>query len=144
MDPIPTLDAMLARPDADPERLRRAAERAAAAAVADWRELRAIDQAAGVWGHDTFDRPTAAAQRAQYEAWVAVAERLEQRLATVAQRVGDPPVDGAEEVSHTIGKTLAQLSITLDSLEESAREFGKGPSYTLEEVRRELRLHAKA
>ena len=140
MVPIPTLDAMLARPDVDPERLRRAAERAAAAAVADWRELRAFDKAAGGFSSTAFDRATVAATRAQYETWVAMAEALRERLAAVAGRTGGDAVAGADDVRHTIGKTRAQLSVTLDDIEASAADEVAGRWISAEDLRRELRL----
>ncbi len=142
MDPLPTLDALLANPKSDPDWLRRTAERAVAAAVSDWQAIRAFAGAAG-GGSDArvFDRPVETAVRAQYQAWVAAAEGLTARVVAVAGRGG--PVLGTDDLRHTIGKTMAQLSVSLASMEESARDVAEGRFVTAEEVRRELRLRAK-
>ena len=141
MDPLPTLDLMLTAPDQDLERLRRTAGRAVAAAVSDWGFIRGINAAAVPQDARLFDRPLEAAIRHQYEAWVAAAEALRTRVARVVERAGS--VDGADELRHTIGKTMAQLSVSLDAAEESARDAREGRWVSVEEVRRELRLRAK-
>ena len=143
MDPIPTLDALLVNPAADPDRLRRAAERAITAAIADWQAIRAIDAAVVQADGRVFDRPVQAAVRGQYEAWVAAAQLLEARVAAVAKLAG--PVAGAGDLFDTVGKTMAQLSVSLDAAEEAARAHADGrvTRYaSVEEIRRELRLRA--
>lgn len=144
MDPLPTLDVLLSADQPDADRLRRAAEQAVAAAVSEWKEIRAFDMVVELGSLLPFHRPTAAAVRGQYEAWASVAEGLEARVRTIAGRFG--PVAGAEELGHSLGRTAAQLSVSLDSMEESARAYAEGRvvQYTsVEEIRRELRLRPR-
>ena len=141
MDPLPTLDVLLNDPATGKDRLTRAVESAVTAALAELAAIEAFDAASAPESVYQFDRPVATAVRALYEAWVAVAEPLESRLAAAFARAG--PIVGAELLHRKVGRTLARLTITLDDDEQSIRDEIEGRTYSVEEVRRELRLQPK-
>ena len=82
---------MLDAPEVDPERLRRTAARAVAAAVSDRGFIRGINAAAVPHDARVFGRPIETAIRRQYEALVAAAQALGTRAPRVGERAG--PVD---------------------------------------------------
>ena len=142
MDPLPTLDVLLNDAATGKDRLTRAVESAVAAAVAELAAIEAFDAASAPESAYQFDRPVAEAVRRLYEAWVAVAEPLEARVAAAVARAG--PMAGVDVLHRKVGRTLARLTISLDDLAEGIREVIEGrPTYSVEEVRRERRLPAK-
>ena len=99
MNPLPTLDAMLADPAVGKDRLTRAVEAAVQSVVAELTAIEAFDAASGPDSAYVFDRPVAATLRAAYEAWLAAAEPLEGRLIAAVARAG--PIAGATSCSGT-------------------------------------------
>ena len=141
MDPLPTLDVLLNDAATGKDRLTRAVESAIAAAIAELAAIEAFDAASSPESAYQFDRPVATAVRSLYEAWVAVAEPLEARVAAAVARAG--PVDGADVLRRKVGRTLARLTISLDDMETSVADWfeGRVTSFaSVEEMRREL-LH---
>ena len=141
MDPLPTLDVLLTDGATGKDRLTRAVESAAAAAVAELAAIEAFDAASAPENVYWFDRPVATAVRALYEAWLPAAAALEVRVKAAAARAG--PMAGADQLHRVVGRTMARLSISLEDHEESIRDVAEGRMLSLEEVRRELRLPAK-
>ena len=139
MDPLPTLDVLLTDATYGKDRLTRAVESAIAGAVAELAIIESFDKATATASAFDFNRPAAAAVRAMFEAWVATAEALEQRVQAAVVRAGK--MAGADKLEHAVGRTLARLSITLDDVEQSARDEVEGRVVrfaSMEEMRREL------
>ena len=141
MDPLPTLDVLLAATDpvTGKDRLTRAVEAAIAGTIAELEAIEAVDAASGPASAYLFDRPVATAVRAMFEAWVAVAEPLEVRVADAVARAG--PMKGSDLLRRKVGRTLARLTITLEDEEQSVQDLADGRVTrfaSVEEMRREL------
>jgi hypothetical protein len=86
------------------------------------------------------DPQGADAMRRVYQQWVNQADELLDRVRGHGLR--EHLSDKYEELERALGRTLAMLSISLESLERAEKEFQIGHTQTLEEVRRELRAAA--
>jgi hypothetical protein len=86
------------------------------------------------------DPQGAVAMRRVYQQWVNQTEELLDRVRGhgLRDRLGAK----YEELERAVGRTLAMLSVTLESLERADEQFRTGQTQTLEEVRRELRAAA--
>ncbi len=77
-----------------------------------------------------------AAMWASFERWANVAgEAIEQ-----ARQVQRSAVFGLQELDHQHGRVMAMLSITLEGMREGREQARSGRTYTVEELRSELRL----
>lgn len=116
------------------------AEHFVSAALDEYRHIRALDEVPDGLPY-VFDRQVAILLRHMYDQWATHAEALLKRIVKV--QTPDRPVKGAEELNLAIGRTRAMLTVTLDSLDRAEEQFRNGQTYSLEEVRRELRASAQ-
>lgn len=103
--------------------------------------LRRLDDAMG--GYVTLrqdNRPAALAMRRLYEAWSAQADELLNRVRQLGLR--EQLAEEYNTLDGVVGRTQAMLSITLESLDRADEQIRTGQTYSLEEVRRELRAAA--
>jgi len=109
-------------------------------AMANYVALRQFDQGMGGLALDRRRRPAAVAVRDLYEQWSAQADDLLRRL----QQLGLQDLVGAdfECLATAVARTQAMLSVTLESLDRADEQIRTGQTFTLEEVRRELRAAA--
>lgn len=108
--------------------------------MANYVALRQFDQAMGGLALDRRNRPAALAMRGLYEQWSTQAEELLGRL----RQLGLRNFAGAdfECLATAVGRTRAMMSVTLESLDRADEQIRTGQTFTLEEVRRELRAAA--
>lgn len=141
MDPLPTLDLLLSDPAADPGRMAAAAASAVAAALADQESILAFDRDARATDWHLGERSVAATVFGQYEAWVAAAVALQERVAAVTGRAG--PVAGADRLRPAIARARARVAVPIADLAAAVRDGQEGREHrfaSMEEMRREL-LH---
>src|SRR3954470_20087728 len=82
----------------------------------------------------------AAAMRRMYQQWADEADELLRRVKGLGLR--DRLRAKFDALDRAVGVTLAMLSITLDSLRQSAEQIERGDVVSIEEVRRELRARS--
>ncbi|HSU66075.1 MAG TPA: hypothetical protein VLJ39_04355 [Tepidisphaeraceae bacterium] len=82
----------------------------------------------------------AAAMRSLYQQWASQADELLARLRNYG--LHEQLEEKYEELERAVGRTLAMLSVTLDSLAQADEQARTGQTFSLEEVRRELRAAA--
>jgi hypothetical protein len=110
-------------------------------ALADLRQIEALEEELAPAGLARFDRQTVAVIRGMYEHWTHETRSVLDRAAQAERRFGK--VDGVPVLRDALGRTLAMLSVTIDDMEAGRREIMEGRTVTAEEARRELRLHAQ-
>lgn len=82
--------------------------------------------------------------RQLHDAWRRWADDAEAVLRRVQASIPDADqVHGFAEPLHAMGYTRARLGMTPDKMVARREQVRRGEVYTLEEVRRELRLHAR-
>ena len=140
----PLLD-LLASPAGEQGTDRALAERAGQLmefALAEYDRIAGLDENLGRLALRHTDRQGAAAIRRLYQQWVEQADELLHRVRTHGLR--ERLADGYEKLERAVGRTLAMLSVTLDSLERADEQIQKGEVVSAEEIRRELRARSPA
>jgi hypothetical protein len=109
-------------------------------ALAEYARIAELDAGMGRLALCHADRAGAVAMRRLYQQWADQADDFLRLLRGhgLRERLGAK----FEELEAAVGRTLAMLSITLESLERAEEQFRTGQTYTLEEARRELRAAA--
>lgn len=110
-------------------------------ALADLRQIEAMEEELAPAGLTRFDRQTVAVIRGLYEQWTHETRSVLDRAAQAERRFGK--VERVDALRDALGRTLAMLSISIDDMEAGRREIREGRTISGEEVRRELRLHAQ-
>jgi hypothetical protein len=87
-----------------------------------------------------YVRETETQMRELHEAWLAPARDLLTRMREMAST--GRRIERLEELEDAVLTTRGLLVMTLDEIEEGREEARRGETYTLEEVRRELRAQA--
>lgn len=109
-------------------------------AVAQYQRIAELDLGMGRLSLRYTDPPGAMAMRRMYQQWVVGAEELLERVRGRGLR--DQLAGKYDELERAAGRTQAMLSVTLESLSAAEEQFRKGETFSLEEVRRELRAAA--
>lgn len=109
-------------------------------ALSEYQRIAELDLGMGRLSLRHTDPHGATAMRRLYQQWVGHAEELLERIrgCGLQDRLGA----GYEELECAAGRTQAMLSITLESLAAADEQFRKGRTFSLEEVRSELRAAA--
>jgi hypothetical protein len=136
---LPLFDIVMSSEHA--ERSADVATQLVAAALAELRGIEKLDQSLLAPDPAQFDRRTAALIRGLYERWAHEAEALLDRVTQTERRFG--PVTGANELRDEFGRTMAMLSVSLDDMEAARQDVAAGRLFSIEEVRRELRLEVR-
>jgi len=136
---LPLVDIVMSSEHAD--RSVDLAKRLIESATQEIHQIENYDKALSPRDINAFDRQTAALIRGLYERWAQDVQSLLDRIAEIERRFGR--VSSAEALRDLHGRTMAMLSISVDDMEASRRDFAEGRSLTLQEVRRELRLEIK-
>jgi hypothetical protein len=146
ISPTPLLD-LLSSPNprqagvpGDDNELAARAEQLIDFALAEHKRIAELDLGMGRLSLRFMDPQGANAMRGLYQQWAARADELLEgvRRYGLRERLGAK----YEELERATGRTWAMLSITLQSLSEADEQFKKGETFSLEEVRRELRAAA--
>jgi hypothetical protein len=87
-----------------------------------------------------YVRETETQMRALHEAWLAPARDLLARVREMA--TAGHGIERLEALEGAVLTTRGLLMMTLDEIEEGREQVRRGETYTLEEVRRELRAQA--
>lgn len=108
--------------------------------LAEYQRIVDLDLGMGRLSLRFTDPQGATAMRGLYQQWAGQAEELLRRVRGygLSGRLGAR----IEELERATGRTLAMLSISLQSLSDAQEQFKKGETFSLEEVRRELRAAA--
>jgi hypothetical protein len=109
-------------------------------AIAEYQRIAELDLGMGQLSLRHTDPQGATAMRRLYQQWVVHTEELLERVCGYGLRDGLGA--GYEELERAAGRTQAMLSVTLESLSAADEQFRKGETFSLEEVRRELRAAA--
>jgi hypothetical protein len=112
------------------------AEQLVRSALTDVAEIEALD--AALADGDSFDPHAAVLLRGMYEQWTRDADAVLERVAKV-QRMG-VTVNGVQQLRDAHGRLLAMLQVSLDAIAQGRRQFRQGPTWTNQEIRRELGL----
>ena len=121
-----------------PSRLTVLAEQLIRSALTDLAEIESFDAALAPSDADSFDEQSAVLLRGMYEQWTRDADAVLERVAKV-QRMG-LTINGIQELRDAHGRLLAMLQISLDDIARGRRQFRQGPTWTKEQIRRELGL----
>jgi glycerol-3-phosphate dehydrogenase len=124
--------------DATMSHLAAVAECAVASSLADLAHLRGFDACLSPADAADVDPTTSDSLRALYDQWVRDADALLERISQ-SERLGATVVN-AERLRDELMRERTLLGITRNDIESARCRFNDGRSYTLEEVRRELRL----
>jgi len=136
---LPLFDVVMSSDRA--ERSVDVADRLVDGALADLRQIEALEEGLAPAGLTQFDRQTVALLRGMYEQWAHESRSVLDRVAQAERRFGK--VKGGDTLRDALGRTLAMLSVSIDDMEASRREITEGRIVSAEEVRRELRVHAQ-
>jgi hypothetical protein len=109
-------------------------------ADAEYQRIAELDLGMGRLSLRYTDPQGATAMRRLYLQWVVHTEELLERVRGCGLR--DRLGAKYEELERAAGQTRAMLSVTLESLSAAAEQFRRGETFSLEEVRRELRAAA--
>ena len=109
-----------------------------AACLDEYRHIEALDLCGPTkhWRR-LYVRETETQMRKLHEAWLAAARDLLTRVQEMA--AAGHPITGLGELEDAVLTTRGLLMMTLDEIEEGEEQARRGETYTLEEVRRELR-----
>jgi hypothetical protein len=109
-------------------------------ALAEYGRIVELDVSRGRIALRYSDRQGALAMRRLYQQWSDEADQLLRRL----KELGHAGQLGGryDQLEHAVGRTLAMLGVTLESLERADRQIEAGQTKSIEEVRRELRAAA--
>ena len=148
--PAPPLLDLLDLPSGDPSAgdssangaLADRARRLVAFSLADYERIRGLDEDLGLLALRYKDPQGANAIRRLYRQWAEQADALLHRLRTDGLR--ERLSADYEKLDYSVGRTLAMLSITLESLKKADEQIARGEVHSLEEVRRELRARSHA
>ena len=119
----------------------RVANELVAASLDEHRHIEALDVCGptGKWRR-LYVRETEAQMRQLYEAWLSAARELLARVRDM-HKAGHH-IERLEALEDAVGLTRALLMTTLDDIERGREQARRGETFTLEEVRRELRAAA--
>jgi hypothetical protein len=106
-------------------------------ALAEYVRIAELDLGLGRLSLRYQDPQGAAAMRGLYQHWASQADELLGRL-----RDYGLVENKCTDLERAVGRTLAMLSIPIESLARAEEQFRTGQTYSLEEVRRELRAAA--
>ena len=123
------------------DRTGRLAERLVDAALGELRYLQELDAALAPGPGRAFDRRAAVLLRAMYEEWGRAADAALQRIRRVELSTGRAVAD-CPRLRDAHGRVMAMLSVTLEDIDEARDQIRRGETYSIEEVRRELRTAA--
>lgn len=108
--------------------------------LSEYERITELDLGMGRLSLRHTDPHGAAAMRSLYQQWASQSDELLGRVRNrgLHERFGER----YEELERAVGRTLAMLSVTLDSLAQAEEQARTGQTFSLEEVRRELRAAA--
>lgn len=118
-----------------------AAERWVAAALAEAAALRAHDDVVYPATDDPAEMRTARRLHAAWGRWADEAEQLLDRLRPA--RAAGERIAGIDELSYAAARARAMLMLTPEVALERMEQVRRGEVFTIEEVRRELRLASR-
>jgi hypothetical protein len=127
--------------DAPAELQARMANELVAACLDEHRHIEALDLCGPTkkWRR-LYVRETEAQMRQLHEAWLAPARDLLARIRDMA--AAGTRVERLEDLEDAVLTTRGLLAMTLDEIEAGREQARRGETYTIEEVRRELRAQA--
>jgi hypothetical protein len=121
------------------ERLARLTEQLIRSALLELQQIEALDACLAAPDPTTFDEQAATLLRGMYDQWARDADAVLDRV-TSAQSLGVPVDPAFDELRDAQGRVRAALAVTPQAVAEAHAQFAAGRTYTLEEVRRELRV----
>ena len=105
-----------------------------------FRRIQELDEMLDDISIDSDDRPAANAMREVYRQWADDAEAVIQRVSKLHLKVDTKSL--VESLEHSVGRTRARLSLSLDDIAEGERQAERGELIPVAEVRDELRARA--
>lgn len=146
MSALPLFDIVLAArrgqdssSAASTERLTRLTEQLIRSTLMELQQIEALDACLAAPDPTPFDEQAATLLRGMYDQWARDADAVLDRV-TVARGLGVPVDRAFDELRDAQGRVRAALAVTPQAVAEAHAQFAAGRTYTLEEVRRELRV----
>jgi hypothetical protein len=102
------------------------------------RYLQELDTALAPVSGTSLGRRAAVMLRSMYQEWARDTESIVERVLRIGQSNGQS-LESAVRLRDEHGRVMAMLSVTLEDMDQARDQIRRGETFTIEEVRRELR-----